>query len=423
MREGNYWGMLKGKKIIYYILVCLFALLAAGCSASTLDKIQEEAPSLDTEPMKVDTGSDNKEETSPVIIEIEPYSTEVKLLAVGDIMMHDWQITAGYNAKTKTYNYDHFFAAVKDVFSEGDWVIGNLETTISGADLKYTGYPMFNAPAEILDTLKDIGFNVLTHANNHTLDRHEKGVVRTRDALEERGIFTHGTARSPEESEEILILEKNDIRIALMAYTYGTNGIPIPEGKDYLVNLIDEEKIIQDISKAKEQGADVVAISLHFGLEYQLQPNKDQITLAHNLIAAGADIILGSHPHVVQPYDIVQVQDENGEMRTGVIIYSMGNFISAQVGEERNLGLIFGLTIRKHFPEGKIEITDLKNIPTWVQRYKSEGITQFRVVPLAKSLEEQDDILLSASDYKNMQRYLDRINQHVESIVTTTTTK
>lgn len=351
--------------------------------------------------------------------EPQPYTTEATLLAVGDVMMHDWQIEAGYNSSTKTYNYDHFFSAVKDILAQGDWVIGNLETTISGADLKYTGYPMFNAPEEILDALQDAGFNVLTHANNHTLDRKEAGVIRTRDALEKRGIPTHGTARNIEESEEILMIEKNEIKLAIMAYTYGTNGIPIPEGKDYLVNLIDEDRIKKDIAKARELGADVVAISLHFGVEYQLKPNKEQINLAHNLIKAGADIILGSHPHVVQPYEVVEIEDDHGNVHKGVVIYSMGNFISAQVGEERNLGLIFGLTIRKHFPEGSIEITEISNTPTWVQRYKGDGKTQFRVVPLAKSLEERNDTLLGANDYKDMERFLDRINKHVESMVST----
>lgn len=345
------------------------------------------------------------------------YTTEARLLAVGDVMMHGYQIIAGYDKETDTYNFDHFFTHVKDLLAEGDWVIANLETTTAGKEQKFTGYPMFNAPVEIIDALKEAGFNIVTHANNHTMDRYELGVIRTRDALEERGLYTTGTARTPEEREEILLVEKNGITLAVLAYTYGTNGIPIPNGKDYLVNLIDQEKIIEDIQKARELDADVVAVSLHFGIEYQLNPNQEQIELAHNLIEAGADIILGSHPHVVQPYEIIEMRDENGKIRKGVIIYSMGNFISAQVGVERNLGLIFGLTIRKTMPEGTIEIDDITVIPTWVHRYKSGGKDQFRVLPIEKVLENQDDELLTPQDYKNLESYLRQISDQVLKLV------
>lgn len=404
------------KKVGFFVLLLVLILVITGCNEMTNEPKspigETQEPAIDPELGAVDVSPE------PVNIEPEvtPYTTEAKILAVGDVMMHNTQISAGYNASTKSYNFEHFFSEVKEILSQGDWVIGNLETTTAGEDLKYTGYPMFNAPTEIIDALKEAGFNVLTHANNHTLDRKEVGVIRTRDSLEERGILTHGTARSVEESEEILLLEKNEIKLALMAYTYGTNGIPIPAGKDYLVNLIDEQKMIQDIERARGLGADVVAVSLHFGVEYQLKPNQEQINLAHNLIRAGADIILGSHPHVVQPYEVVEIQDDKGMVHKGIVVYSMGNFISAQNGEDKNLGMIFGLTIRKHFPEGTIEIADVNPIPTWVQHYKIAGKTQYRVLPLANKLEQKDDSLLSSNDYKNMERYLQKMNQHIESM-------
>lgn len=405
--------MLAYKKWGISLLVCFIMVVTAGCSSSP-DGDLIDLHEIDNEvvPRTVEIAID----PAPIEPEEQPYTTEAKLLAVGDIMMHGYNIIAGRDKATNTYNFDHFFSEVTDILSQGDWVIGNLETTTAGEEHKFTGYPMFNAPVEILDALKNAGFTIVTHANNHTLDRKEIGVIRTRDAIEERGLYTHGTARSWEESEQVLIVEKNEIKLALVAYTYGTNGIPIPQGKEYLVNLIDEAKIIADIQKAREQGADVVAVSLHFGQEYQLKPNQEQITLAHNLVRAGADIILGSHPHVVQPYEVVELEDEQGIVRKGHIIYSMGNFISSQIGEDRNLGLIFGLTIRKHFPEGTVEIGDITNIPTWVQRYKSAGIDQFRIIPLAKSLEEKNDVLLSEKEYKNMERYLAKITAHVASM-------
>lgn len=410
--------MLRHKKNAL-IVVLLMLVLVAACGkeySKDLVDIEQIEPnaSLEVEDRTTEIAEEIVVPTPP---EVQPYTTEALLLAVGDVMMHDFQITAGYDATSKSYNFDHFFTEVKDILSRGDWVIGNLETTTAGAEHKFTGYPMFNAPEEILDALQGAGFNVLTHANNHTLDRREVGVVRTRDALEARGLLTHGTARSEEESMEILVVEKNEITLAIMAYTYGTNGIPIPDGKDYLVNLIDEDKIIADIARAKELDVDLIAVSLHFGVEYQLLPNKEQITLSHNLIRAGADIILGSHPHVVQPYEFVEVTDELGAPRTGVVIYSMGNFISAQIGEERNLGLIFGLDVQKHFPDGIVEITGVHTIPTWVQRYKIDGKLKFRIVPLAEAIDHGEDELLTKQDYQNMQRYLDRINTHVSKMI------
>lgn len=402
------------KKIGAWSIIVMLLFLLTSCSQSHDQDLVEihEKDYHSSRIVEIDIQS--KEDPQP---SVPTFTTEARLLAVGDIMMHGYQIIAGYNKETDTYNFDHFFSHVKDILAEGDWVIANLETTTAGKEQKFTGYPMFNAPVEIIDALKEAGFNIVTHANNHTMDRYELGVIRTRDALEERGLYTTGTARSPEEREQILLVEKNGITLAVLAYTYGTNGIPIPQGKDYLVNLIDEERIIEDIEMAKKLNADVVAVSLHFGIEYQLNPNKEQIELAHNLIEAGADIILGSHPHVVQPYEVIEVQDEQGNVRKGVIIYSMGNFISAQVGVERNLGLIFGLTIRKQMPEGTIEIDEITTIPTWVHRYKSGGKDQFRVLPIEQVLAQQEDELLTSQDYKNLEKYLRQISEHVISLM------
>lgn len=144
------------------------------------------------------------------------------------------------------------------------------------------------------------------------MDRGEKGVLKTLENVKKRGLISVGTAASVEEAEKIVIVEKNNISMAILAYSYGTNGIPIPKGKNYLVSLIDAKKITEDITKARKSGVDVVTVILHFGSEYQRQPNTTQKTLVKQLVDAGADIILGSHPHVVQPY---QVFEQTGEIR------------------------------------------------------------------------------------------------------------
>ncbi|MDJ0517339.1 MAG: CapA family protein [Trichodesmium sp. MO_231.B1] len=366
---------------------------------------------------------ESQAEKTPEILPVEsiqlplptPYFTEAKLIAVGDIMMHGMQIKSGYNSQTKSYSYQSFFTEVKDILSAGDWVIGNLETTLAGPESGYTGYPLFNAPATLADAIKWAGFNILTTANNHSLDRREKGVLKTLENLRDRDIYPVGTAASLAESQEILMVEKNEILMAFLAYTYGTNGIPIPEGKDYLVNLIDEQKILQDISRAKQKGADIVTVALHFGAEYQRLPNTRQKQLVENLVDGGADIILGSHPHVVQPYKFFKITEENGDTRQAVAIYSMGNFISNQTKKYTDLGVIFQVNIQKSFPEETIEISAVEALPTWVHRYRKNGKLNFRILPLEEVVTNKNDPLLKPRDYLLLEKYLTQMNNHINS--------
>jgi poly-gamma-glutamate synthesis protein (capsule biosynthesis protein) len=347
----------------------------------------------------------------------KPEIKEAKLIAVGDIMMHDTQTRSGYNPKQKTYNFDGFFTAVKPLLATGDWVTGNLETPLAGEAVGgYTGYPLFNAPPQLADAAKKAGFNILTTANNHALDRGEIGIIKTIANLRDRQIALTGTAGSKAEGERILIVKKNNISLAMLAYTYGTNGIPIPKGKDYLVDLINEKNIVKDIAKARKKGADIIAISLHFGSEYQRQPNSKQKQLVENLLKAGADIILGSHTHVVQPYKIFKFPGKNGKTRKAVAIYSMGNFISGQSKPYTDLGVIFQVNIRKKFPEKIAEITEVKTYPTWVHRYNSNNKLNYRVLPLAKTVTEKKDSLLASSQYPVLKRYLNEMNEHLNSL-------
>ncbi|MEB3101350.1 CapA family protein [Ferviditalea candida] len=363
------------------------------------------------------------EASAPAPAEPPPSVTrQAKLIAVGDIMMHRREIASGYDAKSKTYHYEAFFQRVKDIFADGDWVTGNLETVLSDRDPRgYTGYPEFNSPPELADALKNAGFNIITTANNHSLDRRERGVIRTLENLRARGLMTKGTAASREEAEKPLLVQKNGITMAFLAYTYGTNGIPIPAGKDYLVPLIDEKRMIRDIAAAKQAGADLVTIPIHFGQEYQLQPNDFQRKLAVKLFEAGADIILGSHPHVVQPYEFLKATGSDGRERKGVVIYSLGNFISDQHRyappyKPTDTGVIFEVTVRKHLPEGHTEIAGIQTLPTFVHRYLQQGVMRYRVLPIAAELAAKNDPLLSGKDYARLAGFLKEMNVHVNSM-------
>ncbi|MEG4623984.1 CapA family protein [Microcoleus sp. w1-18aA5] len=393
-------------------LLSLMAMLSiAGCNIQT--------PQTNTQPTESRSlrGGTPSPIAAPVPAQPKSEIKEAKLIAVGDIMMHSTQTRSGYDAKNKTYNFDTFFAPVKSILSTGDWVIGNLETPLAGEDAGgYTGYPLFNAPAQLADAAKKAGFNILTTANNHALDRGEKGVIRTIANLSDRKIASTGTATSTAEASRTLISTKNNISLAKLAYTYGTNGIPIPKGKDYLVSLIDEKKIVKDIAKARKQGADIIAISLHFGDEYQRQPNTQQKQLVENLLKAGADIILGSHPHVVQPYKIFKFPGKNGKTRKAVAIYSMGNFISGQNRKYTDLGVILQVNIRKKFPEKTTEITEVKTHPTWVHRYSLNNKFNYRVLPLAKTVTGKKDPLLATSQYPILSKYLQDMNNHLNSL-------
>ncbi|MDY6781484.1 MAG: CapA family protein [Cyanobacteriota bacterium] len=384
---------MKSDKILF-VLAIAFSIFLPGCAP----KIESSLRHL-----------------SPIALPpSQPYTTEAKLVAAGDILMHLALTRSGYNAQTQTYNFDSFFQDVRPIISTGDWAIANLETPLAGPELGYSGFPLFNAPAEIVDGAKKAGFNVLTTANNHAFDKGEIGVLNTLKNVRSRGVVAVGTAASPQEAEKILFVAQNEISMAILAYSKDTNGIPLPQGKSYLVSLIDEQKIIRDIARAKEQGADVVTIYLHFGDEYQRYPNAQQKQLVKNLIEAGADIILGSHPHVVQPYQIFKVQNKDGQPRTGVAIYSMGNFIAYQVGNYKDLGAIFTVKVRKHFPEERIEITDVKAIPTYIQNYTLNGKLNFRVLPIETTVNHPQDSLLPASKYPILKQQLSEMKRHIE---------
>jgi poly-gamma-glutamate capsule biosynthesis protein CapA/YwtB (metallophosphatase superfamily) len=364
------------------------------------------------------------EEAHPENVRMEEpsqsYTKEAKLIAVGDIMMHSPQIPAGYDPITKTYSYDSFFTEVKSILTAGDWVIGNLETPLAGEEFGFSGYPQFNAPEQLADALKHAGFNVLTTANNHSMDRREQGVLRTLENIRARGLIPVGTAASPEQSASIEIIEKNNIAMAFLAYTYGTNGIPIPEGKDYLVSLIEEQRMIGDIARARKQGADIVTVALHFGNEYERMPNESQLRWAELLIQSGADIILGSHPHVVQPYEFIETETETGETRKGIVIYSLGNFISNQdrafTKKPTDIGVIFTLKIKKQFPEQTVIIDEVETIPTYVHRYYSNGKRNYRVLPMESVIAFKNDPILQENDYKKIESYLTEIEQHIQSL-------
>ena len=326
-----------------------------------------------------DLPAGDQESRPPVIV-------SARLASVGDIMMHNTQITAGYVSSTSGYDFTHFFADIAPYWEDCDLVIGNFETTLAGKDQQYTGYPRFNSPDELAAALKNAGFDVLSTANNHAMDRREQGVRRTLDVLAEHDLIFTGTARSAEERDAFPILDVEGIQMAFLAYTYSTNGIPVPAGKEYLVNMIDEGLMEADIARAREQGADLIVVSPHYGAEYRSSPNDYQLRTVDFLIRAGADVILGSHPHVLQPFDMVEATMADGSTRAAAVLYSQGNFISAQKGLERETAAIFFLDVEKDLWTGNTRVTGMEALPIYTHKYREGGVLRYRVVPIEPSL-------------------------------------
>ncbi|KMZ44777.1 MULTISPECIES: CapA family protein [Bacillales] len=371
------------------LLLVIACTSLVGCAApvAQADKTNQapnvKVPDPETPPQTAPI----QQETQPPTLPSRFPEQRISLLAVGDIMMHQEQLDAVWDPATKSYDFKRFFPNVIPMFREADWVIGNLETTMSGSEAKYSGYPMFNSPESLAHTLKEIGFTAVTTANNHSMDRKERGVLQTIKYLDEAGLPHTGTFANPEDRDEPLLLTKDGFTLALLSYTYGTNGIAIPEGKPYLINLISPELMKKDIARAREKGADLVAVALHFGNEYQRMPSPEQIKTAEQALTFGADIILGAHPHVVQPYEWKTVTLEDGRQHKGLITYSLGNFISAQRWDYKDVGAILKLVLYKN-ESGEASIESAEMIPTYVHFYRKNNKRNYVIYPVSETLEK-----------------------------------
>ncbi|WP_239614281.1 CapA family protein [Cohnella mopanensis] len=411
------------KRLISITCIGLLAIMLAACSSSpslspspTLSSAQPATysnfPSTPAQTASESPGASPSHSS-------EPIRSEATLLAIGDIMVHMPQLPAYYNQAKKSYDLTPWFTQVKPILEQGDWVIGNLEMPIAGKDLKITGYPRFNAPKELADALVDAGVQLVSTANNHSMDRAFPGVKRTLANVRKAGLIPIGTSTSAADQQRLVIEDRNGIRMGFLAYTYGTNGIPIPADSSFAVNLIDLDVIEQDISRLREAGADVVTVSLHFGVEYQRMPNEQQTKLAHSLVKAGADIILGSHPHVVQPYEEIVVpasESEDGQSRRGIAIYSLGNFISNQTGNWKDVGLIFGIHIVKtEQPDGtsSIQMDKIIKEPTWVHILWKNQKRYYTVIPMRTALASKNIPSLTDQDYKKIKQLYSGINKHL----------
>jgi poly-gamma-glutamate synthesis protein (capsule biosynthesis protein) len=321
------------------------------------------------------------EEENEINGELEEKVSTIRLLAVGDIMFHSPQYKAAYNHENNSYDFNHSFKHIKKYLEDADIALANFET-VTREDVSYSGFPRFNTPKESLLALKEAGFDILATANNHCLDQGKKGLINTINNIHEYGMKNIGTYI---ETNNILIEEVEGIKIGFLSYTYGLNGMDGMLSKEelsYMVNRIDEEKIKKDIEKTKSLDADITVVFIHWGNEYEREPSSYQIELGEKMVDWGANIILGSHPHVIQKSQII---NKNG--KDNFIIYSLGNFISNQRKDTMDNsytedGIMIQLEIEKNFTKGETEIKNIGYIPTWVHKYRKNNKLFYEVLPI-----------------------------------------
>ncbi|MFO7526054.1 MAG: CapA family protein [Ignavibacteriaceae bacterium] len=323
----------------------------------------------------------NKVETQDELNVIVPDSTvTVTVSFVGDLMCHSTQFNYA-KVENDSFDFRPVYREIKNVLAYADFTIGNLETVTAGRSASYSGYPFFNSPDDFIVALKDAGFDLLITSNNHSLDKGEKGVLRTIEQIKLNNLQYTGTFNSESDRDSIRVVDLNGIKIAILSYTYGTNGIPKPKGKDYIVNLIDYSLIESDIKKARTN-TELVLVYFHFGEEYQRLPNQYQKDVVNNTIIFGADIIIGSHPHVIQPVDYYKTSES--KLENGFIAYSLGNFISNQRWRYSDAGVILNIELTKNFTTDSIFISDVNYIPTWVFRGNTNAGKEYIILPSQK---------------------------------------
>lgn len=340
--------------------------------------------------MYLNDDKSKKEDKEVVVVEPEEEVIEedrvetITLVSVGDIMYHYYQILP-VPTQPSGYNYYDGLKLTKPYFKNADIAIGNYETTTT-LSRPYNSYPQFNTPAESLDAIADAGIDILSTINNHTLDSGRQGLIDTYTAIKDRGIIPLGTRLEVEPN--LKTIERKGIKIGFLGYTYGFNGLDFmltPEEHEYMVSQIDEEKIEKEIKESIALGNDMTAVMIHWGTEYSPKPNTYQKELAGKMAGWGADIILGSHPHVVQEAEMI---DET------FVIYSMGNFVSDQRLETLNnidteRGLMVELEIEKNFTTNKTKITKIDYHPLWVNKYYREDNYYYETIVAKDFLENK----------------------------------
>lgn len=351
----------KGIVMIGILVICLIAGTWYGVSNFSVKKPEKEAP----------VKKEQKE------IKKTPKEYKASLFMVGDALIH-YGVYNDAKQSDGSYDFKPMLEYIKPISSKYDLAYYNQETILGGASLGYSSYPRFNSPQEVGDAFVDAGFNMVSLATNHTMDKGEQGVINSVNywkTKKDKVVYSgQWVSQEERENESAQIYEKNGIKYAFFSYTTWTNGLETPTGKEYLNNVYSNEKAAADIAKVKDQ-ADVIIVAMHWGTEYSLGVNTNQDEIAKYLSDLGVNIIIGAHPHVVEPVEYIN----DGKT---FVIYSLGNFISDQGVTERLIGLAMELTIKK-----VVDVDDKVTIS--IESPKAQLIytkdkKDFKVIPFSK---------------------------------------
>ena len=394
------------------LLASLLCLLFLAPEAPAM--IPEETNASTTIPVESETALPPETTEPPTTVpeETEPpiQKTSVTLSAIGDILLHDAVLATCYDASTKTYDFSSIFTYVSGHLQDADCAVVNFETTLGGSYYNISGFPLFNSPDSILEALENAGVDLLLTSNNHAYDTFSIGIRRTVEQIEATSLRYLGTKKAPEDPN-YMILDLEGIRLGLACYTYesgskgsskGINGITMKQDDAGLINSFNPyrpdsfyEETAQTIAQMREEGVDGIIYFMHWGTEYSMDVNEHQLEISQKLCDLGVDVIIGGHPHVVQPADLLtSTLDENHKT---VCLYSMGNAVSNQRGgytkkvatDHTEDGVMFRVTFSR-YGDGTVLLESAESLPIWVNMGKNpnSGKKEYNILPLDKCLED-----------------------------------
>ena len=362
--------------------------------------------------------SKNKPEEAAEFTPKEEVINKASLLAVGDIMVYNAQLTAQYDTSTKSYDFNNNFEYVKKYIEEADYSMVNLETTLTGNKIyRYSSYPKFNSPDELSNGLKYAGFDLVSTGNNHAYDKGNLSIKNTLSTLKDRKLDVVGTRDNND--ERYIVKKINDINIGITSYTYGKiidnnkylNDVKISDEYKNNINIFDYtsvDKAFKNINYTlkKMKDTDLQIVYLHWGDKYSLKENTFQKELAQKLCDAGVDVIIGSHPHVVQPVTTIKSTDGKNET---IVAYSLGNFLSNQTRDNFSKytedGLMINIDISKSDTDKDAKVEKVTCIPTWLNKYYNSKTSKYvyEIIPIANKSDLED--INNLSQYKLKQSY------------------
>ena len=406
------------KKILYFLIFALL-IISIVCSIIIFNNLRPSKISknfTNNYTISNDSSTDNNSLSNVNTETVEDKNSKEQpvtftLSALGDTLCHNTQYWDAYNAETKEYDFSYVYEDIENYTKVADITVGSLETTFAGEDKGYSNYPIFNSPDSLATALNKIGVDVISLAGNHALDYGYTGICRTIDVLDNADISHLGTYKTAEDQEKILIKNVKGVKIAFINYTYGTNGIPVPSGKEFCVNLIDKNLIKKQIEQAKSEGADMIVACMHWGTEYKTTANSEQKELADYLFKNGVDIILGNHPHVLEPMEKKTITLDDGTTKEVFVVYALGNFTADQRDEITRDSAILNLNITKNVDD-KISINKVDYVPIYMYKNSTAKSHKFKILDIEKSIakyESGDTSYISSTVYTNLKTQLEKI--------------